>query len=123
MFANNVTSTFNVLWAAAERGIRRVVIASSINVSGLPYNSHPVLPAYFPFDEQLPADIDDAYALSKIVDEQTARMAYARAGATSTPEMPPGSSSSASAARSRSLLGFRAEHPLSLPTQRLPDQP
>ncbi len=75
VFGNNVTSTFNVLWAAAEHGVHRVVIASSINASGLPYNSHPVLPAYFPFDERLPADIDDPYSLSKTVDEQTAQMA------------------------------------------------
>lgn len=75
VFGTNVTSTFNVLWAAAEHGVNRAVIASSINVSGLPYNSHPVLPAYFPFDESLPSDIDDSYSLSKVVDEQTARMA------------------------------------------------
>lgn len=75
VFGNNVTSTFNVLWAAAEHGVARAVIASSINVSGLPFNSHPVLPAYFPFDEELPTDLDDPYSLSKTVDELTAGMA------------------------------------------------
>lgn len=75
VFGNNVTSTFNVLWAAGEAGVARAVIASSINVSGLPYNSHPVLPAYFPFDEELPPDLDDPYSLSKTVDELTAGMA------------------------------------------------
>ncbi len=76
VFTDNVVSTFNVLTAAARNGVRRAVIASSINASGVPMNSHDVLPAYFPFDERLPADIDDPYSLSKSVDEQTARMVW-----------------------------------------------
>jgi nucleoside-diphosphate-sugar epimerase len=76
VFADNVVSTFNVLSAAARNGVERAVIASSINASGVPMNSHDVLPAYFPFDERLPADIDDPYSLSKSVDEQTARMVW-----------------------------------------------
>ena len=76
VFSDNVVSTFNVLTAAARNGVPRAVIASSINASGIPMNSHDVLPAYFPFDERLPADIDDPYSLSKSVDEQTARMVW-----------------------------------------------
>lgn len=76
VFTDNVVSTFNVLTAAGRHGVRRAVIASSINASGIPMNSHDVLPAYFPFDERLPADIDDPYSLSKSVDEQTARMVW-----------------------------------------------
>jgi nucleoside-diphosphate-sugar epimerase len=76
VFTDNVVSTFNVLTGAARHGVRRAVIASSINASGIPMNSHDVLPAYFPFDERLPADIDDPYSLSKSVDEQTARMVW-----------------------------------------------
>ncbi|QDP98496.1 NAD(P)-dependent oxidoreductase [Microlunatus elymi] len=76
VFRTNTDATFNVLTQAAERGIRRAVIASSINHSGLPYNSHEVVPAYFPIDEQLPSDLDDAYALSKYVDEISARMVH-----------------------------------------------
>ena len=74
VFADNMTSTFNVLTAAAGHGVRRMVLASSINASGVPMNCHDVWPAYYPFDEQLPSDIDDPYSLSKAVDEQTARM-------------------------------------------------
>lgn len=80
IFATNVTSTFNVLWAAAEHGVRRAVIASSINASGIPFNSRDLLPAYFPFDEDIPTDIEDPYSLSKSVDEQTAQMAWRRWG-------------------------------------------
>jgi nucleoside-diphosphate-sugar epimerase len=78
VFTTNVTSTFTVLAAAGERGIRRAVIASSINASGLPLNRFHPLPAYFPIDEEIPTDPEDAYSLSKIVDEQTARMAATR---------------------------------------------
>ncbi|QGN34613.1 NAD(P)-dependent oxidoreductase [Microlunatus sp. Gsoil 973] len=76
VFRTNVNSTFNVLSQAGERGVRRAVFASSINHTGLPFNSHDVLPAYYPMDEQLPSDLDDGYALSKYVDEITARMVH-----------------------------------------------
>jgi nucleoside-diphosphate-sugar epimerase len=75
VFSTNVVSTFNVLAHAGERGVRRAVIASSINAYGGPFNSHDVLPAYYPLDERLPADLDDPYSLSKYTDERTAEMA------------------------------------------------
>jgi len=75
VFATNVVSTFTVLAHAGERGVQRAVIASSINAYGGPYSSHDVLPAYFPLDERLPADLDDPYSLSKFTDERTAAMA------------------------------------------------
>ena len=75
VFSVNVVSTFTVLAHAGERGIRRAVIASSINAYGGPFNSHDVRPAYYPLDELLPADLDDPYSLSKFTDERTAEMA------------------------------------------------
>lgn len=80
VFSTNVVATFRTLAAAGERGIRRAVIASSINASGVPMNRHRPMPAYFPLDERLPADIEDAYSLSKSVDESTAAMAWRRWG-------------------------------------------
>ncbi|MEU4237564.1 NAD(P)-dependent oxidoreductase [Actinoplanes sp. NPDC026619] len=74
VYANNVVSTFTVLSLAAERGIGRAVIASSINATGVNLNPHQVRPAYFPLDEDSPADIADAYSLSKRVDELAAAM-------------------------------------------------
>lgn len=59
VFSTNVVSTFTVLAHAGERGVRRAVIASSINAYGGPFNSRDVLPAYYPLDERLPADLDD----------------------------------------------------------------
>lgn len=80
VFATNVVSTFTVLAEAGQAGVRRAVIASSVNAFGVPMNSHDVEPAYYPLDEDIPPDIDDAYSLSKQTDEATARMAWRRWG-------------------------------------------
>jgi nucleoside-diphosphate-sugar epimerase len=80
VYTINVVSTFNVLAQAGSLGIRRAVIASSINATGIPFNPHDIRPAYFPLDEKIPADIGDAYSLSKQNDENTARMAWRRWG-------------------------------------------
>ena len=71
VFANNVTATFSVLWTAAEHGVRRFVIASSVNAIGLLFHPHRPLPARYPLDESTPADIADPYSLSKHTDEAT----------------------------------------------------
>jgi nucleoside-diphosphate-sugar epimerase len=78
VFSTNVVSTFTVLAQAGELNISRAVIASSINAIGYPFNRHRPKPAYFPLDEAMPPDAEDAYSLSKIVDEATARMATRR---------------------------------------------
>ncbi|MFP3466467.1 NAD-dependent epimerase/dehydratase family protein [Leifsonia sp. SIMBA_070] len=80
VFATNVVATFTVLAQAGQAGVRRAVIASSVNAFGVPMNSHDVQPAYYPLDEETPADIDDAYSLSKQTDEASARMAWRRWG-------------------------------------------
>lgn len=80
VFSNNTQATFNVLAAAGGRGIRRVVLASSINAFGVPMNSHPILPDHFPLDLHNAVHLDDAYSLSKATDEASARMAASRWG-------------------------------------------
>jgi nucleoside-diphosphate-sugar epimerase len=82
VFSNNVVATFTVLWTAAERGIRRFVIASSVNATGLLMNPHHPLPAFYPVDETTPPDIADPYSLSKHVDEHTLRAVCRRFDAT-----------------------------------------
>lgn len=63
--ANNVRGTFNLLDAAARRGLARVVLASSQSVLGHPW-APTVLPLdYAPVDEDHPARPVDPYALSK----------------------------------------------------------
>jgi nucleoside-diphosphate-sugar epimerase len=76
VYRTNVTATFNVLSQAGQQGVRRAVIASSVNAFGVPMNPHDVMPAYFPIDEEIPTDIGDWYSLSKQSDELTARMAW-----------------------------------------------
>lgn len=79
-FRVNTGATLNVLSQAGQRGVRRAVVASSINAFGVPMNHHDVWPAYFPLDEELPVALDDWYSLSKLTDENTARMAHSRWG-------------------------------------------
>ncbi|MCU1491611.1 MAG: NAD-dependent epimerase/dehydratase [Acidimicrobiaceae bacterium] len=80
VFCGNSTATFTVLEQAAQAGVRRAVIASSYSVTGLPFAPHRRHPAYFPIDEELPLQVEDPYALSKQVDEATAKMMWWRHG-------------------------------------------
>ncbi len=80
IYAANALGTFVVMEAAARAGVVKLVYASSINASGLPLNSHPVLPTRYPFDEDQPIDITDAYSLSKHANEAAARALSRRNG-------------------------------------------
>ena len=80
VFATNVVSTFRVLSEAGERGIKRAVIASSIQAFGAQLNPGNPFPAYYPLDESLPFDIADGYSHSKRVDELSAQVAWLRWG-------------------------------------------
>jgi UDP-glucose 4-epimerase len=68
----NVTGSYNVLRAAAERGIRRVSLASSCNVYGLTFSLRPSF-LYLPVDEAHPCLAEDAYGLSKLTLEVQAQ--------------------------------------------------
>jgi nucleoside-diphosphate-sugar epimerase len=80
VFGGNTLATFTVLDQAARRGVTRSAIASSFSVTGLPFAPRPLVPAYLPIDEDLPLQIEDAYALSKQADEATAAMMWRRYG-------------------------------------------
>jgi nucleoside-diphosphate-sugar epimerase len=69
-FKQNVAVTNNVLTAAQECGVRRVVCGSSLAVYGLYYPASPVLPDYLPVDEEHPRRPQDPYGLTKLVGEQ-----------------------------------------------------
>jgi nucleoside-diphosphate-sugar epimerase len=71
-FANNVTSTYNVVKAACELGIDRVVLASSVAAYGYTYAPNMPPPEYLPLDESHPTIAQDPYGLSKLVGEQIA---------------------------------------------------
>ena len=78
-FRNNAMSTYNVFSAAAERGVGRVVWASSETVLGLPFDTPP---AFAPIDEEHPPRPESSYALSKLVGEVMAEQ-FARTTGTS----------------------------------------
>ncbi|HET7568678.1 MAG TPA: NAD(P)-dependent oxidoreductase [Gaiellaceae bacterium] len=84
VYGTNVVSTFNVLMQAAEAGVGRVVVAGSVNATGLALGNHDALPPYFPIDVQVPADLADWYSLSKASDELTAAMVVRRYGTSVT---------------------------------------
>lgn len=68
-FHNNMTSTFNVFWAAVRLGIRKIVYASSETVLGLPFD---VPPPYIPVDEEYAPRPESVYSLVKTLEERMA---------------------------------------------------
>jgi nucleoside-diphosphate-sugar epimerase len=71
-FSNNVTATYNLLRAAADLGVNKVVIASSTAAFGFIYAKSLWAPDYLPLDESHPSKPQDSYGLSKVVGEQIA---------------------------------------------------
>jgi len=78
-FSTNVQGTWNVLQAAEEAGVRRVVVASSDAALGLHYNPPGYGPQYLPIDESHPLRPIEFYSLSKEVTETICR-SYANRG-------------------------------------------
>jgi nucleoside-diphosphate-sugar epimerase len=70
--SNNVSATYNVLRAAADMHVKRVVIASSTAAFGFIYATKLWAPEYLPLDEDHPSKPQDSYGLSKVLGEQIA---------------------------------------------------
>ena len=64
--------------AARLAGVGKVVIASSDSALGFVFRQRDFLPEYLPIDEQHPLKPQDAYSLSKVLDEEIC-WAYSRA--------------------------------------------
>lgn len=79
-FQNNVMSTYNILEAAGNLGIKKAVITSSESSYGICFSKKLLEPKYVPIDEEHPQLPEDSYGLSKIVNEQTADMIHRRTG-------------------------------------------
>lgn len=81
-FRVNTMGTYNVIEAATKLGINKIVIASSETTYGVCFADGQVNPDFLPLEED---DYDtnptDSYALSKVVNEQTARSFAKRTGA------------------------------------------
>ena len=67
VFDNNVRSAFNLMQAAADSGVRRLIYASSEMATGL--LTEGVTPGQIPFDESERRPSPNAYALSKYISE------------------------------------------------------
>lgn len=80
VFGNNVTASYNVLRAAAQTGIRRVVMASSVAAYGFIYAPEIWSPDVLPLDEDYPCRPLDSYALSKVFGERLADSFVATSG-------------------------------------------
>lgn len=76
----NVLSTYNVLDAAVRLGIPKVIFASSETIYGICFADGEMRPEYVPIDEDHPTVPEDSYAMSKVVNEATARSFQARSG-------------------------------------------
>ncbi len=74
IFDNNVSCDFNVMMAAAELGLRRVVFSSSAFGMGWAHDGNAFVPLYLPLDEEHPMMPFEPYGLSKQVGEDIGRM-------------------------------------------------
>ncbi len=79
VYATNVLSAFNVAEMVATLGIPKLIETSSINWLGMDFRFHEWWPDSLPVDERHPHQAQDAYALSKFVGEETAKMIHNRA--------------------------------------------
>jgi len=83
VFRINCQGTFTVYEAAARKGIRRVVTASSINAFGYNFGCRSFPIPFLPLDESQLGFTTDAYSFSKQVTERIADYAWRRDGITS----------------------------------------
>ena len=76
----NTLGTYNVLDAAIKFGIKKVIFASSETTYGVCFANGEVKPDYLPIDENHPTIPQDSYAMSKVVNEATAKSFQRRSG-------------------------------------------
>jgi len=76
----NVMGTYHVLEAAVKLGIRKIIFASSETVYGLCFSHGQPAPLGLPVTEDDASRPMDSYAMSKVVNEETARAFQRRTG-------------------------------------------
>ena len=79
-FRVNTLGTYNVIDAAVKAGVRKIVFASSETTYGVCFADGERKPEYIPIDEDHPTIPEDSYAMSKVVNEATARSFQRRTG-------------------------------------------
>lgn len=73
VFRVNVMGTYNMIDAATKLGIRKIIIASSETTYGIVFANEPRAPERFPLEEDYDVNPMDSYAMSKVINEKTAR--------------------------------------------------
>jgi nucleoside-diphosphate-sugar epimerase len=76
----NALGTYNIIDAAIKMGINKVIFASSETTYGICFADGEVKPEYLPIDEEHPTVPEDSYAMSKVVNEATAKSFQRRSG-------------------------------------------
>lgn len=79
-FRVNTIGTYNVIDAAVKFRVRKIVFASSETTYGVCFADGERKPDYIPVDEEHPTIPEDSYAMSKVVNEATARSFQRRSG-------------------------------------------
>ena len=76
----NTLGTYNVIDAAIKMGVQKVIFASSETTYGICFADGELKPNYLPIDEEHPTIPEDSYAMSKVVNEATAKSFQRRSG-------------------------------------------
>lgn len=79
-FRINTVGTYNVIDAAIKMGIKKVIFASSETAYGICFADGERKPDYLPVDEEHSTVPEDSYAMSKVVNEVTAKSFQRRSG-------------------------------------------
>ena len=79
-FRVNTIGTYNVIDSAVKNGVRKIIFASSETTYGVCFADGERKPEYIPVDEEHPTIPEDSYAMSKVVNEATARSFQRRTG-------------------------------------------
>lgn len=83
IFRINCAGTYNTFRAAADEGIRRIIVASSINALGFYFGLKSFPIRYLPIDEAHPTGTTDPYSFSKQILEAIASYFWRREGISS----------------------------------------
>ena len=89
VYRTNTLSTYHVVEAAGRLGVRTLVAASSINALGITMAERPFNPVYLPIDEEHPRLPQDAYSLTKLIDEEILGALHRRTGMRTIAIRPP----------------------------------
>lgn len=76
----NTIGTYNVIDAAVKFRVPKIIFASSETTYGICFADGERKPDYLPIDENHPVIPEDSYAMSKVVNEVTARSFQQRSG-------------------------------------------